>query len=161
MQNIKEKIDISHLTEIHNNNLNNIQLIINRLSKIGYILISTAFTFSTILSSIIFNINITESIRIIFSVLLIVVVLILFICNLSNLKNERIFIKIYNEKIKINLEHVIKEENPAYFILNLNFKEFKSEIKIFDKSLFKSWLTLLWGTIFSFSIITLLVSIFI
>jgi hypothetical protein len=45
--------------------------------------------------------------------------------------------------------------------LQLNFIKFKSEIKTFDKSLFKSWLTLLWGTIFLFSIITLFVSIFI
>ncbi|MGL4183983.1 MAG: hypothetical protein ACRCRP_02500 [Metamycoplasmataceae bacterium] len=148
------------LADVHINNLNNIQKIISRLSNIGYTLLSLAVTISSITFSLIFSLNTSILIRLILTITLLVIIFSLFISHLVNLKDEKLWRLIYTNKTKLNLEE-LKSENKTQEILFIDFLQFKKNKSISIISCFKSWLTIVWSTLFLLAIVSMIVIFFI
>lgn len=131
------------LIDVHINNLNNIHNTISRLSNIGYTLISIVIGLSSIFFPIILSVKMNKISKNIITTINLFFILFLFFCSLINLRNERIWIKIYNEKSKINVFDIFKEnKNPIKKILNYNFRNWKKKITIFSS--LKSFLSIIW-----------------
>lgn len=118
--------------------LSNIQKIITRLSNIGYALFTITLTLLSIIASIIFSLNLNSTWKLWISIVSLVLISIFFSVNIINLRNEKIFRKIYDEKTKLNIEKTSISE-----ILTLKeFPTIKKQIKI--SSCIKSFLTWMW-----------------
>lgn len=137
---MQKSID-SKLIDVHLNNLNNIQNTISRLSNIGLKLFSYALTITSLGIPLSFSINVSEIIRFLISFITFIVVLMLFISHLVNLKNERVWVKIYNSKANLNIAK-IESENIIGEILKIDFQGLKKEIKLYK--VLRSWWTLCW-----------------
>lgn len=137
---MQKSID-SKLIDVHLNNLNNIQNTISRLSNIGLKLFSYALTITSLGIPLSFSINVSEIIRFLISFITFIVVLMLFISHLVNLKNERVWVKIYNSKANLNIAK-IESENIIGEILKIDFQGSKKEIKL--HKVLRSWWTLCW-----------------
>ncbi|MGL5358065.1 MAG: hypothetical protein ACRC9U_03365 [Metamycoplasmataceae bacterium] len=148
------------LVDVHINNLNNIQKIISRISNIGYTLLSLAVTISSIMFSLIFSLNVSSQIRLILTFTLFIIIFSLFISHLVNLKNEKLWRSIYTNKTKLNLEE-LKSENKIQEILFIDFAQFKKNKSISIISCLKSWLTIVWSTLFLLVIVSIIVIFFI
>lgn len=150
----------SKLIDIHINNLNNIQKIISRLSNIGISIFSLALTVFSICIPIIYSLNITIIIRFILAITTLIILLCFFIAHLINLRNERLWIKIYSDKTKVNIL-TLKSNNKIYELLKINFNEYKKNNTIKFWYLLKSWWSLCWLIIILFTIITMIIVFFI
>ncbi|MGL5438350.1 MAG: hypothetical protein ACRDA7_01295 [Metamycoplasmataceae bacterium] len=148
------------LVDVHINNLNNIQKIISRLSNIGYTLISLAITISSIMFSLIFSLNTSIQIRLILTITLLVIIFSLFISHLVNLKNEKLWILLYTNKSKLNLEE-LKSENKIQEILFIDFAQFKINKSISIISCLRSLLTIVWSSLFLLVIVSIIVIFYI
>ncbi|MGL5521895.1 MAG: hypothetical protein ACRDAW_01330 [Metamycoplasmataceae bacterium] len=148
------------LVDVHINNLNNIQKIISRLSNIGYTLLSLAITISSIMFSLIFSLNTSIQIRLILTITLLVIIFSLFISHLVNLKNEKLWILLYTNKSKLNLEE-LKSENKIQEILFIDFTQFKINKSISIISCLRSLLTIVWSSLFLLDIVSIIVIFFI
>ncbi len=168
IDNMKQKYNhnIEALTSFHINRLNNVQSTINRLSNIGYTLLSLNLAISGIVIPILFSLSMTWYVRIVLAVVLVFVTCVMFYCFAVNLKNERIFIKVYNNLLAMDLNKLSQEENPWAQIASVNFVKFKKENKELEKESFKtrmikykSWVSLLWMTILIIDIVSLIMSV--
>ena len=155
-----EYILIDKLADIHINNLNNIQKVISRLSNIGYTIFSLAITFSSISFPLIYTFNIELNVRLILTAMMLVILLSFFISHLVNLKNERLWVYIYSDKIKMNILDLCKE-NSIIHVLKVDFRKCKKEKIIRVISCVKSWWTICWLSIILFNIITFIILFFI
>lgn len=134
--------------------LNNLQNITSRLSNIGFIIFTLAGAILSIMFPILFSINFEKIIRFFISIILLISIILFWFCSLLNLRNEKVFRNIYNEKTKINILE-INENNEKDFInkiLSIDFENEKKKIKI----CLISWYTLIWFFISS----VLLINIF-
>ncbi len=139
--------------DIYIYSLSNIQKIITRLSNIGYALFTITLTLLSIIASIIFSLNLDNIWKLWISIISLVLISIFFGVNIINLRNEKVFIKIYNNKTKLNIE-----ESTINEILSLgNFTEMKKEVKIF--TCVKSFLTWMWFAVSLLPISMLIYSI--
>ena len=118
--------------------LSNVQKIITRLSNIGYVLFTITLTMLSIISSITFSLSLGVWWKFAISLISLCLVLIFFGVNIANLKNEKAFIEIYNEKTKINIDETSIED-----ILTLkSFNVYKKDIK--NRACITSFLTWMW-----------------
>ncbi|MDK2819211.1 MAG: hypothetical protein KFW07_00030 [Mycoplasmataceae bacterium] len=139
--------------DIYIYSLSNIQKIITRLSNIGYALFTITLTLLSIIASIIFSLNLDNIWKLWISIISLVLISIFFGVNIINLRNEKVFIQIYNNKTKLNIE-----ESTINEILSLgNFPEMKKEVKIF--TCVKSFLTWMWFAVSLLPISMLIYSI--
>ncbi|MGL4951364.1 MAG: hypothetical protein ACRC4L_00100 [Mycoplasma sp.] len=160
-------MDKKTATDIHLYNLKSIQSIITRLSNISFTLMSIILGLNTILVPLIFSLNLNKTISYVISSIQILISLIFCVAHCINLKNERIFRKIYNKKIEINLDEIIMNENPSKLILEINsfFIEEKKNYKITNFKnwwlIIKSWTSIIWLCIIFIPIIELMIILFI
>ncbi|WPL35758.1 hypothetical protein [Malacoplasma iowae] len=96
-------LNVDKIIDIHINNLNNLQNTIKRLSNIGYTLIAISTSIISIFVPLIFSLNLIKNSKIIMSYTLFLIIVCLFFSNLVNLRNERMFVFIYNQKSKIDI----------------------------------------------------------
>lgn len=151
---------ISKILDVHTNNLNNIQKNIKRMSTIGYSLLTIAISFTSIITTLIYSINISKNAKIILNSFLIISIILFFISHLINHSNEKVWIEIYNDKTKIELDD-LSDKNILSKILEIDFKKYKNKSKknIYKKCIFV-WLNFIWSIIFLFSIINIILIIF-
>lgn len=134
IENKKENANI----DIYIFSLNNIQNIITRLSNIGYVLFTITLTILSVTASVIFLSNLNGVWKLLISIISFILTVIFFVVNIINLRNERVFIEIFDSKTKLNIE-----ESSINEILTLKeFSNIKKQKKIFD--CIKSFLTLMW-----------------
>ncbi len=146
------KISNDKYIDIYINNLNTIQKIISRISKIGYTLLGSLITITSIFAPIILSKNISLLMSYSLFILMILINIVLFISYFCNLRNERVWINIYNKKIKINIQEFIND-NRINKLWNFDFNSEKKKEKVFTFKLFKSFPLYIWITISLFSII--------
>lgn len=154
-----DKVSKDKLVDLHINNLNNIQKIVDRLSKIGYTLISISMTIWSIMFPLIYSLNVEQIIRIVLVVTLFFSNLAFFVSFLINLRNEKIWRKIYDQKIKLDLENLNKK-NKFEEILSFDFEKEKRGKVVTLYSCCKSWLSICWFIVFASEIISLFIVIF-
>lgn len=148
-----KKIDYNKLIDLHINNLNNIQLIITRMSNIGYTLIGLALSSTSIFILLIFSLNISNIARMFLSICLSIILISLFISHLVNLKNEKLWRSIYNSKTKINLDKLNNNENKYEYILSIDFTKYKNDPNLKTVHSIKSWMSFVWLPLILFSLI--------
>lgn len=148
-----KKIDYNKLIDLHINNLNNIQLIITRMSNIGYTLIGLALSLTSIFIPLIFSLNISNIARMFLSICLSIILISLFISHLVNLKNEKLWRNIYNTKTKINLDNLNNSENKYEEILSIDFSKYKNNLNLKIIHSIKSWMSFVWLPLILFSLI--------
>lgn len=148
------------LIDVHINNLNNIQKIISRLSNIGYTLLSLSLTIMSIILPLVYTLNIALKIRIILIVTLLVISVLFFVSHLINLRNEKRWRLVYDEKCNLDLNN-LESQNKIKQILSNDFEKTKSDKCVPIITCLKSWLSIVWAMIFLLQIITLVVLFFI
>lgn len=148
------------LIDVHINNLNNIQKIISRLSNICYIILSLSLTIMSIILPLVYTLKIALKIRIILTVTLLVISVLFFVSHLINLRNEKIWRWIYDEKCNLDLNN-LESQNKIKQILSNDFEKTKSDKCVPIITCLKSWLSIVWAMIFLLQIITLVVLFFI
>ncbi|VEU79181.1 Uncharacterised protein [Metamycoplasma cloacale] len=148
------------LEAVYINNLNTIQSIISRLSKIGITIFSVSLTIFSIMFPLILSLNIPKWARCFLCLSLIIIQFCFFISHLINLKNERIWIQIYEEKSKLNIADLQTNNNMPEILKN-DFNSKKKFSNIRWSSLLKSWWSLCWFIIILLLIITNILIIFI
>ena len=154
------KINNSKLVDVHINNLNNIQKIILRLSNIGVTIFSLTITIFSIMIPIVYSLSVVVYIRLILSLSLFLIVICFFIAHLINLRNEKLWIKIYNDKCKIKIS-TLKTDNSIYDILNVDFNKYKKVNDIKFSNLIKSWWSVCWFIMILFILATIVLIFFI
>lgn len=117
------------LIDVHINNLNNIQKIISRLSNICYIILSLSLTIMSIILPLVYTLNIALKIRIILTVTLLVISVLFFVSHLINLRNEKIWRWIYDEKCNLDLNN-LESQNKIKEILLLDFDKIKLDKRV-------------------------------
>lgn len=148
------------LIDVHINNLNNIQKIISRLSNIGYTLLSLSLTIMSIILPLVYTLNIALKIRIILTVTLLVISVLFFVSHLINLRNEKIWRLVYDEKCNLDFNN-LESQNKIKQILSNDFEKTKSDKCVPIITCLKSWLSIVRAMIFLLQIITLVVLFFI
>lgn len=148
-----KKINDDKLIDLHINNLNNIQLIITRMSNIGYTLIGLALSLASIFVPLIFSLNISNIARMFLSICLSIILISLFISHLVNLKNEKLWRSIYNSKTKINLDNLNNSKNKYNEILSIDFAKYKNDSNLKVIHSIKSWMSFVWLPLILFSLI--------
>ncbi len=141
-------------TDIYIFSLSSIQKIITRLSNIGYALFTITLTFLSIIASITFSLNLDSVWKLLISIISCILIVIFFIVNIINLRNEKAFREIYNNKTKLNID-----DSSVNEILSLtDFTEIKNKIKLIN--CIKSFLTWMWIGVSLLPLSMLMYSIF-